>query len=119
MKYLLFALFILLVMQPLPALAHAFPTQQSPGAGAVLSRPPDKVSILFDGELEASFLSLRVVDESNQAVTTGTAHLAPENNRVLETGLKTLGPGKYHVFWSVVSRDGHRTKGDYSFRVIK
>jgi len=119
MKYLFFTLFILVVLQPVPALAHAFPTQQTPGAGAELSEPPDKVSILFDGELEASFLRLRVVDESNHTVSTGTAHLAPKNNRMLETGLRNLGPGKYHVYWSVVSRDGHRTQGDYSFRVNK
>ena len=119
MKCLFSAVFIILVLQPVSALAHAFPTQQSPGAGAELPKPPDKVSILFDGELEASFFSLRVVDESNHTVSKGTAHLAPKNNRMLETGLKALGPGKYHVFWSVVSRDGHRTKGDYSFRVTK
>jgi methionine-rich copper-binding protein CopC len=117
MKYFLPAIFIILILQPVPALAHAFPMQQTPGAGAELSEPPGKVSILFDAELEATFFSLRVVDASNHEVNAGTPHLAPDNNRLLETDLKTLGPGNYHVFWSVVSRDGHRTNGDYSFRV--
>ena len=43
--------------------------------------------------------------------------MVPDNNHLLEADLKPLDPGKYHVFWSVVSRDGHRTEGDYTFRV--
>lgn len=117
MKFFFTALFFILFLQPVPAWAHAFPVQQTPGAGTELSVSPDKVSILFDAELESSFFDLRVVDESDQAVSTGAAHLAPDNNKLLEIDLKTLDAGKYHVFWSVVSRDGHRTNGDYSFRV--
>ena len=101
----------------MPARAHAFPMHQTPGAGAVLSAPPAKVRITFDAELEAPFSSLRVVDESNQSVCVGKGRVVPDNNHLLEADLKPLDPGKYHVFWSVVSRDGHRTEGDYTFRV--
>jgi methionine-rich copper-binding protein CopC len=36
---------------------------------------------------------------------------------LLEVGLPPLPPGRYRVFWSVVARDGHRTEGDFPFRV--
>lgn len=117
MKQVLIGILIILVAQPVPARAHAFPMHQSPGAGAELSAPPANVQILFDAELEAPFSSLRVVDESNRSVCAGKGRVDPDNNHLLETDLKPLEPGKYHVFWSVVSRDGHRTEGDYTFRV--
>jgi methionine-rich copper-binding protein CopC len=31
--------------------------------------------------------------------------------------LPALPSGRYRVFWTVVARDGHRTEGDFSFRV--
>ncbi|MEJ2761102.1 MAG: copper resistance protein CopC [Gammaproteobacteria bacterium] len=117
MKQVLMGILIVLAAQPWPVRAHAFPMHQTPGAGAELSAPPPKVQILFDAELEAPFSTLRVVDESNHSVCAGKGHVVADNNHLLVADLKPLGPGKYHVFWSVVSRDGHRTKGDYTFRV--
>jgi len=36
---------------------------------------------------------------------------------VLVTKIAVAGKGIYHVFWDVVSHDGHRVKGDYVFTV--
>jgi methionine-rich copper-binding protein CopC len=36
---------------------------------------------------------------------------------LLEVSLPSLPTGNYHVFWSVVARDGHRTEGDYTFTI--
>ena len=63
------------------------------------------------------FSTLRVEDERKQRVDRGDARVDPRDSTVLEVSLAPLAPGQYRVFWSVVARDGHRTEGDYSFRV--
>jgi methionine-rich copper-binding protein CopC len=37
--------------------------------------------------------------------------------KLLEASLPPLPPGTYRVVWSVVSKDGHRTQGDYTFAI--
>ena len=41
----------------------------------------------------------------------------PGNTRLLEVTTDPLPSGRYRVYWSVIARDGHRTEGDFPFRV--
>jgi methionine-rich copper-binding protein CopC len=41
----------------------------------------------------------------------------PSDSMLLEVSIPRLPAGSYRVFWSVLSRDGHRTMGDYTFVV--
>ena len=100
-----------------PAAAHAYPEQGTPGAGAVLEQAPTTVSIRFDSELEPLFSRLIVKNARNQQVSQGNGSVDPSNGRILSTSLTDAAKGSYHVYWSVVSRDGHRTEGDYTFTV--
>jgi methionine-rich copper-binding protein CopC len=79
--------------------------------------PPPAVRIWFDGEIEPVFSTLRVEAEDNRRVDKGDAGVDPRDQTVLKVGLPPLPPGKYRVFWSVVARDGHRTEGNFTFRV--
>jgi methionine-rich copper-binding protein CopC len=97
-------------------LAHAFPEDMQPGAGAVLRDAPKRVRIRFDSKLEQEF-SVIVVKDGNGDRVSGRTQLDPDSRKTLEVDLKDLEPGDYHVYWSVVSWDGHRTKGDYVFHV--
>jgi copper resistance protein C len=102
------------------ASAHAFPEQDTPSAGAVLAQAPATVSIRFDSELEPIFSKLIVKNAQDQQVSQGNGSVNPTNARILATRLtnvKNAAKGSYHVYWSVVSRDGHRTEGDYTFTV--
>ena len=85
--------------------------------GATLDRAPDGVRIWFDGEIEPVFSTLRVENDRKERVDKGDARVNPRDGRVLEVTVPTLPAGKYRVFWSVVARDGHRTEGDFPFRV--
>jgi copper resistance protein C len=38
---------------------------------------------------------------------------------LLTIGLKPLKPGTYKVVWRVLSVDGHRTNGEYTFAVAQ
>lgn len=98
------------------ALAHAFPEDAQPGVGAVLQQAPHQVRIRFDSRLEEEF-SVIIVKDANGDRVSGRTRLDPDSRKSLEVNLPALKPGDYHVYWNVVSWDGHRTKGDYVFHV--
>lgn len=104
---------------PGAASAHAFPEHQVPGAGAKLDRPPKVVTIRFDRALEPAFSVLRVENSAGSRVDANDSHAINDSNDTLEVTLKPLASGQYHVFWTAVARDGHRSHGDYMFTVRK
>jgi copper resistance protein C len=108
------AAFLLL---PTSAWAHAFPDHSEPRVGHSVDAPPPTVRIWFDGEIEPVFSTIRVEDAQKQRVDKGDAHVDARDGKVLEVSLPGLPSGQYQVFWSVVARDGHRTEGQFRFRV--
>jgi copper resistance protein C len=106
-----------LLLSPPPAGAHAFPDHADPRVGSTVSPPPPEVRIWFDGEIEPVFSTIRVDSEDKQRVDRGDGGVSPQDNRLLVVRVPPLAPGKYRVYWSVVARDGHRTEGDYPFKV--
>lgn len=94
--------------------AHAFPTQESPGANQVISGRSTNVSVTFDSQIEPVFSSVRVMDASNRQVSRGKGSVSGQTLRTQASGLH---PGEYQVNWSVVSIDGHETQGNYTFSV--
>lgn len=112
-----FSSFVVLLLTTQLAFAHAFPVKDTPGAGAELAQQPDTVTIRFDDELEPMFSKLIVKDTGGKQVSTGHGKVSKKNAKILSTQLPSLKPGKYHVYWSVVSLDGHRTHGDYTFSI--
>jgi len=106
-----------LVLAPTWAWAHAFPDHSEPRVGHTVEVSPPAVRIWFDGRIEPVFSTLRVEDDSQRRVDKGDARVDPSDGALLEVGLPPLPPGRYRVFWSVVARDGHRTEGDFAFRV--
>ena len=100
-----------------PAWSHAFPDHSEPRVGHTVDSPPAAVRIWFDGAVEPVFSTLRVEDDDKRRVDKGDARVNPSDNTVLEVSLPSLASGRYRVFWSVVARDGHRTEGNFTFRV--
>jgi copper resistance protein C len=107
----------LLLFAPSCAAAHAFPDHSEPRVGHTVDASPPAVRIWFDGQIEPVFSKLRVEDADKRQVDKGDSRVDPADARILEVGLPPLPPGRYRVFWSVVARDGHRTEGDFAFRV--
>jgi methionine-rich copper-binding protein CopC len=107
-----------MVLAPLVAWAHAFPDHSDPRVGHTVEAAPGTVRIWFDGDIEPVFSTLRVENAGGQRVDKGDGHVDGRDKTLLEVSLPAgLGAGKYRVFWSVIARDGHRTEGDYAFRV--
>ena len=99
------------------AWAHAFPDHAEPRVGATLDAPPAEVRIWFDGEIEPVFSTLRVENGDKQRVDRADVRVDPADRHLLRVGVPPLPSGRYRVFWSVVARDGHRTEGDFPFRI--
>jgi methionine-rich copper-binding protein CopC len=97
--------------------AHAFPDHAEPRVGSTLDRAPVQVRIWFDGAIEPVFSTMRVETDDRQRVDKGDARVNPDDNRLLEVTVPPLASGRYRVYWSVIARDGHRTEGDFRFRV--
>jgi methionine-rich copper-binding protein CopC len=114
------SLFFLSFFLALPGVSqgHAFPDHSDPKVGATVYSSPANVRIWFDGDLEPVFSTISVQDAGGKKVDKGNGRADPSNSTLLEVSLPPLPAGTYHVFWSVVARDGHRTEGDYKF-VIK
>ncbi len=106
-----------LLLAPESGWAHAFPDHSEPRVGHTLDAPPPSVRIWFDGEIEPVFSTLRVENADHQRVDRGDPRVDTADRTLLEVGLPALPSGRYHVFWSVIARDGHRTEGDFSFRI--
>jgi len=112
------AILAVLLLVPVAAWAHAFPDHSEPRVGRTVDAAPSQVRIWFDGAIEPVFSTIRVENASGQRVDKGDGHVDAKDNTLLETNVQPgLAPGKYRVFWSVIARDGHRTEGDYPFRI--
>ena len=108
---------VALLLAPSWALAHAFPDHSEPRVGHTVEASPPSVRIWFDGQIEPVFSKVRVEDSDKRQVDKGDSRVDPTDSTMLEVGLPALPPGRYRVFWSVIARDGHRTEGDFSFKV--
>jgi len=111
------ALVVVLLLVPSAARAHAFPDHAEPRVGSTVSPPPAEVRIWFDGEIEPEFSTIRVENADKQRVDRGDGGVSSQDNTLLAVRVPPLPPGKYRVYWSVIARDGHRTEGDYPFKV--
>ncbi len=113
------AMLLLGLFFAVPALcsAHAFPDHSDPKVGSTLQTSPSQVRIWFDSSLEPVFSSIIVQDAQGGKVDKGDGRVDPSDATILEVSVPPLGPGVYKVLWNVVARDGHRTQGDYQFRI--
>ncbi|HHQ6721951.1 TPA: CopC domain-containing protein YobA [Serratia fonticola] len=112
----IFVLFVGLSSQQ--ALAHAHLKVQTPAADATVSSAPKVLTLNFSEGIEPNFSGVKVTGPDNAVVKTGKLDLDPSNNTQVNVPIESeLAAGKYQVSWHVVSVDGHKTKGQYSFTV--
>jgi copper resistance protein C len=102
---------------PVSSRAHASPDHSDPKVGAALDSSPSLVRIWFDSELEPAFSKITVRNADDKAVDKGDSRVDAADPKLLEVSVPTLPPGRYRVIWNVAARDGHRSNGDFTFRV--
>jgi methionine-rich copper-binding protein CopC len=105
------------LLVPPAARAHAHLHRADPRVGATVPAPPRQVRIWFDSALEPARSSIAVHGPGGARVDDGHGCVDPSDPRLLGVEVPQLAPGTYRVTWNVVSKDGHRTSGDYTFTV--
>jgi copper resistance protein C len=117
-RMLLFAVSSLfLCIFPISSQAHAFPDHSDPRVGATVNSCPEVVRIWFDSALEPAFSKVMVRNADDKVVDKDDSRVNSADPKLLEVSVPMLPSGKYRVVWKVVARDGHRTNGDFIFKV--
>ncbi|NJD68834.1 MAG: copper resistance protein CopC [candidate division NC10 bacterium] len=111
------ALAIGLILTAVSSWGHSFPDHSEPRVGWAVDTPPAQVRIWFDVPIESIFSTIKVVDANGQQVDKLDGRVNPADHTLLEVSLPPLPPGRYRVFWNVISIDTHRTEGDYPFTI--
>ena len=106
-----------MLAQASPVFAHAFLERASPPVGSEIAAAPPELSITFTEGVEPLFSTIEVHGAGGTAVSTGTPHVAPGNNRRLTVELPKLPQGTYTVIWHATSVDTHKTEGNYQFTI--
>lgn len=99
------------------AQAHAKLDASDPKAGSTVQAGTRTLRLAFSEALEPAFSKVAVVDSANAAVAVEGLKVGAADPKVMQATLPQLRAGQYRVQWSVVTHDGHRTKGDFSFSV--
>lgn len=99
------------------AFAHAKLQSSDPQAGSTLASAPKQVRLKFNEALEPAFSKIQLTGpQNNEIPVTGTA-VDKADATVMTAQLPALSAGEYHIHWSTMTHDGHKTKGDVTFTV--
>lgn len=100
------------------ALAHAHLKSQFPAANANVEASPQALTLTFSEDIEPAFSGLELTGPDAKAVPLAKAQRnGAEKNQLIVPLEQPLTSGAYQVKWHVLSVDGHKTKGNYSFSV--
>jgi methionine-rich copper-binding protein CopC len=101
---------------PASGFAHARLLTSVPAAESAVKRAPTELRLSFSERIELTFTKVTLTGGNRQEIELGSAVLDPRDNKVLVILIKVpLPPGSYTVNWSVVSADGHKSKGTFGF----
>lgn len=100
------------------AFAHAHLQQQLPAAGAEVNASPQALTLNFSEGIETQFSGVTLTGPQQKTIPLGKPVRSDGNKAQLTVPIEqALTSGEYTVDWHVVSVDGHKTKGQYTFIV--
>ncbi|RLA21531.1 MAG: copper resistance protein CopC [Gammaproteobacteria bacterium] len=98
-------------------MAHAQYERSDPGRRSIVTRPPEVIKIWFSEQLEPAYSTIVIKDKVGEKVTEEAATVDAEDKKLLLLNLPRLEPGKYTVFYKVLSVDGHVVDSKFKFKV--
>lgn len=102
------------------AFAHAHLKSAIPAVNGKTAKAPSDLSLTFSEALNIKFSGVKVMTTKHKLIHLGKTRLAKSNDKeMLVTLPEPLKAGKYTVQWHALSKDGHKTKGTYTFTVTK
>ena len=100
------------------AFAHAGVKMSNPAANATVSPGPTEIKVAFNEPLELKFCTVQVTTADGKPVAALALKAVDGDPDALVLPLAAAAAaGVYHVHWSAMGSDGHRTKGDFNFTV--
>ncbi|WP_313686334.1 copper homeostasis periplasmic binding protein CopC [Pantoea sp.] len=100
------------------ALAHAHLKTPVPADKSTVETSPQALTLTFTEDVEPAFSGVEIRNAQNQVVPADKATLNDKQHDQLIVPLsQPLPAGSYQVSWHVLSVDGHKTKGSYTFSV--
>lgn len=99
------------------AMAHAHLKSAVPAADGTVKAAPSELDLTFTESLNLKFSGIKVTGPAKAAVKTGEGMLMNGDTTLMVPVTDKLAPGKYTVEWHVLSTDGHKTNGTYSFTI--
>lgn len=113
------AVFVALALRTLSgaAEAHARLEATQPPIGGAVTSPPAELALKFSEEIDLKFTGVKVTGPDNTEVRTSGAALRDGDKTFAVSLPAGLAGGTYKVEWHALSRDGHKTHGEYKFIV--
>ncbi len=100
------------------AWSHPSLVRSHPTPNASLTRSPTTVQVWCNEELDPKGSKLTVWSETGEQVDRGDGKVSLDDRRLIEVGLKPIGPGRYTVKWRAMADDDREvTQGEFTFRV--
>ncbi|HEY0213476.1 MAG TPA: copper homeostasis periplasmic binding protein CopC [Paenirhodobacter sp.] len=99
-----------------PVLAHAHLGALVPNADSTVASP-EQIQVTFTEPLNLRLSTAMLMDAAGAHIATGAPVLLADGMTLVLPVTKPLASGKYQVMWNILSVDGHKTKGSYSFSV--
>ncbi|TPK89421.1 copper homeostasis periplasmic binding protein CopC [Mesorhizobium sp. B2-4-12] len=99
------------------ACAHAHLEAAQPPINGTVKDAPTELDLKFSEELNLKFTGVNVTGPDKKQVETDGDMLMDGDKTFMVDLPAGLAAGTYKVEWHALSRDGHKTHGDYKFTV--
>jgi methionine-rich copper-binding protein CopC len=100
-----------------PAFAHARLQSSDPRAGSTLDSAPKQVRLKFNEPLEPAFSKISLTGPRHRQIPVAATTVDKADPTVITAPLPALPTGEYRIEWSTMTRDGHKVKGEVTFKV--
>lgn len=108
---------VLLFLSAASALAHAVLLESNPALKSSVSGPDVPLKLRFNVRIDAARSRLTLVHADGSWQTLEIGKQDPPNT--LSAQARGLRPGAYRLRWQVLASDGHITRGEIPFTVVK
>ncbi len=98
------------------AFAHAHLKAAMPADKETVSSP-EEIDLSFSEAINMKFSGIKLTGPDSKDVKLGEPMLMEDDKMLMAPVNEKLPAGQYTIEWHVLSKDGHKTNGSYSFTV--
>lgn len=106
------------LLSPSSSQAHAVLVESSPALKSTVTGPDVPLKLRFNVRIDAARSRLTLVGPDG-ALQTLEISSKPDAIEIISAEAKGLHPGLYRLRWQVLASDGHITRGEIPFTVVK